>query len=150
MDESRTSERARARAELLDRIVTTPDNESRVYPSDSIQGQNLTYHRAVGERLDDRLVADARAQLRRMWRMHPRDRRRWSIVLTEPNATIARLITERSYFAYDLRRVSPFIGLMPVADIRRFPDVVSSFQRLDWPPRNVYRSSASVRRRRLR
>ena len=77
--------------------------------------RSLAYHRLVAQRLDDRLVADARRRLRR-WeergRIHPRWARQWRTLLEQPTETIANVLAADTERSRALRQSSPFAGAL--------------------------------------
>lgn len=87
----------------------------------------LAYHRAVGQRLDERVVRDAQDRLSR-WRsqaqIDPRYAQRWQTILAKPPAEIARLIGEDTPRMRDLRQSSPFAGALSEPARRRALAVV--------------------------
>jgi DNA-binding transcriptional MerR regulator len=77
--------------------------------------RSLAYHQAVAERLDERLVADARDRVDRLsadGHMHPTYAERWRKILTLPLDRIAEEIAAESPEARDLRQSSPFAGVL--------------------------------------
>jgi hypothetical protein len=77
--------------------------------------RSLAFHRAVARRLDERLVDEARHRVRQ-WRgsdrIDPKYADDWEKVLSWPIPKIARLITQDSQRARDLRQNSPFAGVL--------------------------------------
>jgi hypothetical protein len=77
--------------------------------------RSLAYHRAVAQRLDERIVRDAQDRLAR-WRsqarIDPHYAQRWQTILAKPPAEIARLIGEDAPRMRDLRQSSPFAGAL--------------------------------------
>lgn len=75
----------------------------------------LDYHRAVARRLDDRIVADALARLRR-WederKIHPRYAHAWRELLSGPRPLLRRAITADDDEAAALRQSSPLAGAL--------------------------------------
>jgi len=86
------------------------------------QLRSLAYHRAVAQRLDERIVRDAQDRLTR-WcsqaRIDPRYAQRWKKILTKPPAQIARLIGADTPHMRDLRQSSPFAGALSEPERRR-------------------------------
>jgi hypothetical protein len=84
--------------------------------------QSLAYHRLVGERLDDRMVEDARRRLQQ-WRdrknVHPTWVEAWENVLSKPLGEIVRTIGADSKRASELRQTSPFAGVLSEQERRR-------------------------------
>jgi hypothetical protein len=77
--------------------------------------RGLAYHRAIAERLDDALIADALVQLRR-WhdegRIHPRYADRWAALLTGPRGQLVEALRADDEHAAALRQSSPFAGML--------------------------------------
>jgi excisionase family DNA binding protein len=77
--------------------------------------QSLAYHRLVAERLDERLVADARRRLER-WRasgsIHPSWAEQWERILAMPVTGVAKAISSNTKTARALRQTSPFAGAL--------------------------------------
>jgi hypothetical protein len=90
---------------------------------------SLLYHRAVTERLDDRIIATARERIRR-WRaegrLHPHYADRWGELLSRPVSEIAAVIGEDSAVARDLRQNSPFAGALSEPERRRVLEAIGS------------------------
>jgi hypothetical protein len=84
--------------------------------------RSLAYHRAVAERLDDGVVGDARARLRR-WRsekrIHPRYADAWEALLDGPRPRLADAIVADSEDAAALRQSSPLAGALSERERRR-------------------------------
>lgn len=82
----------------------------------------LLYHRLLAQRLDQKLVDDARRRLER-WgeegRIHPRWADEWRRVLALPLSRIAKTISADSQRAQDLRQTSPFAGALTEQERRR-------------------------------
>jgi len=82
----------------------------------------LGYHRAVARRLDDAVVADALARLRR-WReqgrIHSRYAEEWEALLTGPRTRLRAAITADNDEAAALRQSSPLAGALSEAERRR-------------------------------
>lgn len=79
------------------------------------------YHRAVARKLDDAVVTDALARLRR-WRddgrIHPRYADDWESLLTGPRARLRRTIVADDERAAALRQSSPLAGALSEAERR--------------------------------
>lgn len=77
--------------------------------------RGLAYHRAIADRLDDAIVADALVQLRR-WRdesrIHPRYADRWAELLTGPREQLLEALRADDEHAATLRQSSPFAGVL--------------------------------------
>jgi hypothetical protein len=76
---------------------------------------SLLYHRAVAERLDDALIADALVRLRR-WReqgrIHPRYADAWEELLRGPRARLKAALRADDEQAAALRQSSPLAGAL--------------------------------------
>ena len=77
--------------------------------------RGLAYHRAIAERLDAALIADALVQLRR-WRadgrIHPRYAGRWEELLMGPRDALVAALSADDEHAAALRQSSPFAGML--------------------------------------
>jgi hypothetical protein len=84
--------------------------------------RGLSYHRAVANRIDDAIVADARVRIRR-WRdegrIHPRYADAWEDLLVGPRAQLKRLLCADDEQAAALRQSSPFAGVLDEHERRR-------------------------------
>ncbi len=84
--------------------------------------RNLAYHRAVARRLDEHVVADARARLIR-WqatgRIHPRWAAEWETILSKPIPKIVQAIGADTSHTADLRQSSPFAGVLTEHERRK-------------------------------
>jgi hypothetical protein len=84
--------------------------------------RSLIYHRAVAQRLQERIVRDARDRLMR-WdaqaAIDPRYAQRWQQILTQTPAQIARLISQDTPEMRDLRQSSPLAGVLSEPERRR-------------------------------
>lgn len=90
--------------------------------------QGLAYHRAVAQRLDPRLVRNARVQLNRWRREGKIDERyaaQWEKVLLRPIDRIARAISQDSQTSRDLRQNSPFTGVLSDPERRRVIEIAA-------------------------
>lgn len=89
--------------------------------------QALAYHRVVADRLDRRLISDARIRLR-AWRqsdlIDPRYADAWDEVLARPLADVAKLLRADTQHARDLRQSSPFAGALSEPERRRVLEAV--------------------------
>jgi len=89
--------------------------------------RSLAYHRAIAERLDDGLIAEARERVDRLTadgHMHPIYAERWREVLALPPDRIAEAITADGRDARDLRQNSPFAGVLNEHERRRIIESV--------------------------
>jgi excisionase family DNA binding protein len=106
-------ERQRRSAEAIDIDRLLPPRRRRSHRTAELQA--LAYHRLVAERLDDRLVDQARRRLRR-WRgegrIDPRWSDEWERILALTPAQIGRSISADSSRARELRQTSPFAGAL--------------------------------------
>jgi hypothetical protein len=95
----------------IDRLV--PRGRPRTHRTAELQ--SLAYHRLVAERLDERIVEQARRRLGR-WqetdRIDPRWARAWEELLAQSLPKIARTIAADTRQARALRQTSPFAGLL--------------------------------------
>jgi hypothetical protein len=84
--------------------------------------RGLAYHRAVAQRLDDAIVADALARLRR-WRaerrIHPHYADAWEALLAGPRARLRQAILTDNDAAAALRQSSPLAGVLSDAERRQ-------------------------------
>jgi hypothetical protein len=87
----------------------------------------LAYHRLIAERLDERLVDEARDRLgrwRRDGRIDPRWADEWERVLALPVHRIASTIAADTTHARDLRQSSPFAGMLNAQERKRLHSAV--------------------------
>lgn len=116
-------ERAEQAADL-DRLLPRPTKQRRHRVPEL---QSLAYHRLVAERLDDRILDDARERLRD-WRqrgsVHPVWIDAWERVLAKPAADVARSISVDSKRANELRQTSPFAGVLTEQERKRLMNAV--------------------------
>ncbi len=107
----------------LDRLV--PRLHRRGHRTAELQA--LAYHRLVAERLDERLVDEARRRLER-WRTDRRVDSRWidewERVLEMPLERIKKAIGANSTKARELRQTSPFAGVLSEHERRRLAQAV--------------------------
>jgi excisionase family DNA binding protein len=107
----------------LDRLL--PRRRRRGHRTAELQA--LAYHRLVAERLDERIVDEARRRLRR-WRasgrVHPRWIEEWERVLAMPLPQIAKTIGADTRHARELRQTSPFAGVLSEHERRRLTKAV--------------------------
>ena len=90
--------------------------------------RGLAYHRAIAERLDRRLVGDARDRVDRLeadGHLAPRYASAWRDVLSRPLGGIAEAIATDSQAGRDLRQNSPFAGVLNEHERRRVIETVS-------------------------
>jgi transposase-like protein len=121
----------RSAAQQLDLARILPSRYLRGWRKHGHRGaelRGLAYHRAVAQRLDERMVRDASDLLQR-WRSEDRlDGRhadRWEEVLSWQLPRIARFLGEDSQRARDLRQSSPFAGMLNEHERRRVMDRVA-------------------------
>jgi DNA-binding transcriptional MerR regulator len=94
---------------------------------DTAERRSLAYHRAVAERLDDSLVAEARDRVDRLaaeGHMHPTYAKRWREALALPIVDLAAAIAADTQDARDLRQSSPFAGVLNEYERRRIIESV--------------------------
>lgn len=88
--------------------------------------RGLAYHRAVAQRLDDRLVADARARLHE-WldegKVDERHAAQWERVLSRPVPSIARAISGDWQSSRSLRQSSPLTGVLSEPERRKVLEI---------------------------
>ena len=91
--------------------------------------QALVYHRLIAERLDERMIREARRRLAR-WseeeRIHPQWAREWERILALPPAKIAREISADTRKAAELRQTSPFAGMLTQQERRHLMRAVEA------------------------
>lgn len=87
----------------------------------------LAYHRLIAERLDERLVDDARDRLRR-WRrdgrIDPHWADDWERILALPVHRIGSAIAADTARGRDLRQTSPFAGMLNAQERKRLNSAV--------------------------
>jgi hypothetical protein len=122
--------RRRSDAERLDLGTILPRRYRRGIHDGGHRGaelRSLAYHRAVAQRLDDRVVDDALHRVRR-WRaegkLDPRYADQWEEILSWPQPRIAKLISRDSQRARDLRQNSPFAGVLNERERRRVLEAI--------------------------
>ncbi len=89
---------------------------------DTATRRGLAYHQAIAERLDERLIADARDRLDRLIANGHIDRRhadRWREILALPASELATAITASTEDGGDLRQNTPFAGVLNEHERRR-------------------------------
>lgn len=113
-------ERQRRAQETVDLDRLLPRQKRRTHRIPELQA--LAYHRLVAERLDDRLVDEARRRLRR-WRragrIHPKWFDEWERILAQPLPEIAKAISADTKRSRELRQTSPFAGVLTEQERRR-------------------------------
>ncbi len=113
-------ERRRRSEEAIDIDRLLPRRGRRGHRTAELQA--LAYHRLVAERLDERVVDEARRRLHR-WRqegrIHPRWADEWERVLAMPLSKIASAISADTTLARELRQSSPFAGALTEQERRR-------------------------------
>jgi excisionase family DNA binding protein len=124
-------ERQRRSAEAIDVDRLLQPRRSRSHRTAELQA--LAYHRLVAERLDERLVEEARRRLRR-WRaegrIDPRWGDEWERILARPPSYIARAIGADSPRARELRQTSPFAGALTEQERRALTRAVEERTRM--------------------
>lgn len=118
-------ERRRRAEESIDLDRLLPPGQPRGHRAAELR--SLAYHRLVAERLDERMVDDARRRLR-SWehegRIHPRWHAEWERILSLPVSEVAKEIGSDAPRARALRQTSPFAGLLNEQERRRLGDAV--------------------------
>ncbi len=113
-------ERRRSAEETVDLTRLLPRRGTRSHRVPEMQA--LAYHRLVAERLDDRIVDEARRRLRQ-WvdegRIHPHWAGEWARILAMPLPRIAKAISADTTRARELRQTSPFAGALTEHERRR-------------------------------
>ena len=125
--------RRRAAAEALDVARLLPPAEPTIHGHRSAELQGLAYHRVVAERLDTRMLDDARERLRG-WRsggaIAPGWASRWAALLDRPIAEVAHVISADTEEARDLRQSSPFVGVLTEQERRHVLQTVGARRNL--------------------
>lgn len=101
------------------------------------QLETLWLHRAVAGRLvrDPRaVVAAAAINLRRLRRMHPEGRAwewldRWDAVLDQGTEAVLDALTSSAAYAVELRRTSPFVGILAESERRQVLEAFAASRR---------------------
>jgi hypothetical protein len=118
-------ERRQAAAEAIDIDRLLPPRRGRSHRAAELHA--LAYHRLVAERLDERLVEQARRRVAR-WkasgRIHPRWAERWERVLALPLPRLAKTISADTPPARELRQTSPFVGALNEHERRQLVEAV--------------------------
>lgn len=113
---------ARNRARRIRGHDLVPDALSGSGGHRTAERRSLAYHRVVARQLRRPAVDDA-LHLVRKWReqrkIDERYASRWEEVLRRPVSEVARIISEDSASAGDLRQSSPFAGMLSEAERRR-------------------------------
>ncbi len=102
--------------------TATDDGRRLPVDHDTVAQRSLAYHRAIANRLNDRMVADARDrvdQLSAEGHIHPRYAARWGEILALPIVDLAAAVVADSEDARDLRQNSPFAGVLNEHERRR-------------------------------
>lgn len=112
------------RSNDAEQIETAPTSAEGRAPVDhrTAERRSLAYHRAVADRLDDRVLSDARARvdwLTDEGHMHLRYATRWREILALSLDTVAERIVEDDQEGRDLRQNSPFAGVLNEQERRR-------------------------------
>ncbi|HEX6700387.1 MAG TPA: helix-turn-helix domain-containing protein [Gaiellaceae bacterium] len=113
-------ERRRRAEEGVDIDRLLPRRRSRDHRVPELQA--LAYHRLVAERLDEKLVEEARERLsewREEGRIHPTWEERWRGLLAQPISRIAEILSADTKAARALRQTSPFVGVLTEHERRR-------------------------------
>lgn len=94
---------------------------------DTADRRSLAYHRAVADRLDDGLVADARDRVDRLeagGHIASRYAAAWRELLDRPLAQVGEALVEDTQAARDLRQSSPFAGVLNEHERRQIIETV--------------------------
>jgi hypothetical protein len=89
--------------------------------------RGLVYHRVVADRLNERMVDEARERIERLVadrHLHPRYAERWRQLLSRPVRDIAQGISADDEEGRDLRQNSPFAGVLNEQERRRIIEMV--------------------------
>lgn len=114
----------RSAAEELggEQIASRRHRPTPVHAHGSAERRSRAYHAVVAERLDERMLEDARETVERLadaGHIHERYAGRWRALLGLPVADVARAISADSQDARDLRQNSPFAGVLNEQERRR-------------------------------
>jgi DNA-binding transcriptional MerR regulator len=104
----------------------SPSSRSRT-EHDIADRRSLAYHRAVADRLNESLIAEARERVDRLaadGHMHPVYAKRWRETMDLPIDQIAAAISADSEDGRDLRQNSPFAGTLNEHERRRIIESV--------------------------
>jgi excisionase family DNA binding protein len=118
-------ERRRRADEAVDLDRLLPRRKQRTHRTAELQA--LAYHRLIAERLDDRIVDEARRRLnrwRRAGRIHPHWFDEWERILARSLPEIKRAISADTDRARELRQTSPFAGALTEQERRRLVKAV--------------------------
>jgi excisionase family DNA binding protein len=118
-------ERERRADESVDLQRLIPRRSRRSHRTAELQA--LAYHRLIAERLDDEVVEEARARLRRWHReghIDPRWFDQWEHVLALPLPQIKKAIGADTKRARELRQTSPFAGMLTEQERQRLVKAV--------------------------
>jgi hypothetical protein len=94
---------------------------------DTADRRSLAYHRAVADRLDDGLVADARDRVDRLEAEGHLDAKygaAWRELLGQPFAQVREALVQDTQTARDLRQNSPFAGVLNEHERRHIIETV--------------------------
>lgn len=120
---SALAERRRAAETLGGKGIASPRRRSASpHGHDTAERRSRAYHAVVAERLDERMLEDARANVERLaaaGHIHESYAERWRALLARPVAEVARAISAESQDARDLRQNSPFAGVLNEQERRR-------------------------------
>jgi len=87
----------------------------------------LAYHRLIAERLDERMIEEAKERVERLvaeGHLHPRYAKLWRTLLAEQVGDIAAAIVADTQEGRDLRQNSPFAGVLNEQERRRIIEAV--------------------------
>ncbi len=112
----------RRHAADLDVRTLLPSRRGHIAGHRKAELRSLAYHRAVAQRLDKRIIADAEHRLdrwQREGRIHPKWAEKWRRVLAKSEPQIARVLSSNSEHSRSLRQSSPFAGVLTEHERRR-------------------------------
>jgi hypothetical protein len=104
------------------RIAPTQHRPAFPHGHGTAERRSRAYHVVVAERLDERMLEDARASVERLagaGHIHEGYAERWRALLARPPVEVARAISTDSQDARDLRQSSPFAGVLNEQERRR-------------------------------
>jgi len=116
--------RRRQAAAKIGSTDVSPDKGSRG-PSEvhrTAERRALAYHSLIAERLDERMVEEAKERVDRLaadGHLHPRYAERWRVLLGHPLVDISRALVADTEEGRDLRQSSPFAGVLNEQERRR-------------------------------
>jgi excisionase family DNA binding protein len=138
------------------RRIRCCDVEALIQPRmDRDQLETLWLHRAVAGRLvrnPRAVLAAAAINLRRLRRIHPEGRAwewldRWDAVLDQGVEAVLEVLTSSAAYAVELRKTSPFAGILPESERRAVVEACAESRRdhaRSMPPEKFERVLRSV------